>query len=62
MMYPDINIIQTILKLREQRSGFVQTKDQYCFIYHAIYYEYKKIKSEFKKKLLECQSQIKDEI
>jgi hypothetical protein len=24
--YPEINIIQTILKLREQRSGFVQTK------------------------------------
>jgi protein tyrosine phosphatase len=52
----EINIIETILKLREQRSGFVQTKDQYCFIYNAIYYEYKKIKNEFKKKTLELQN------
>jgi len=33
---PTCNVIETVLKLREQRTGMVQTKEQYTFCYLAI--------------------------
>jgi protein tyrosine phosphatase len=33
---PPINIVRTILKLREYRPGIVQSKEQYIFVYLAI--------------------------
>jgi len=41
---PPINVLRTVLDLRDQRPGMVQTKEQYMFCYHAIEYEYQKIK------------------
>jgi len=31
-----INVVRSLLKVREQRLGMVQTKDQYDFLYHAV--------------------------
>jgi protein tyrosine phosphatase len=33
---PSINVVQTVLYMREQRPGMVQTKEQYMFCYLAI--------------------------
>jgi len=43
---PEINIIETVLKLREQRAGMVQTKGQFVFIYNAILFEYELLLKE----------------
>jgi len=43
---PSINIIDTVLQLREQRAGMVQTKGQFVFIYSAILFEYEHLKKE----------------
>jgi len=43
---PSINIISTVLQLREQRAGMVQTKGQFVFIYSAILFEYEHLKKE----------------
>lgn len=38
---PSFNIFQTILKLRTNRVGMVQTKDQFEFCYKAVLEEYR---------------------
>jgi len=43
---PYLNIVNTILHLRKQRPGMVQTKDQFIFCYKAILEEYIKIWKE----------------
>jgi len=48
---PPINVVNTILEMRRQRPGMVQTKEQYVFIYSVIYDEFKKMKKEAEKKL-----------
>eukprot|EP01120_Amphizonella_sp_Union-15-10_P015468 TRINITY_DN7971_c0_g1_i1.p1 TRINITY_DN7971_c0_g1~~TRINITY_DN7971_c0_g1_i1.p1 ORF type:complete len:369 (-),score=30.44 TRINITY_DN7971_c0_g1_i1:6-1112(-) len=42
---PPVSILNTVLDLRRQRPGMVQTKEQYYFCYKAILREYKFIKS-----------------
>lgn len=37
---PRINVFETILKLRCNRPGMVQTKDQFEFCYRAVLEEY----------------------
>jgi len=48
---PPINIVNTILQLRKQRPGMVQTKEQFVFVYQVIYEQYKKMKKEAEKRL-----------
>jgi len=48
---PPINVVNTILEMRRQRPGMVQTKEQYVFIYSVIYDEFKKMKKEAEKRL-----------
>jgi len=38
---PTFNVFETILKLRANRAGMVQTKDQFEFCYRAVLEEYK---------------------
>jgi len=39
---PTFNVFDTILKLRCNRVGMVQTKDQFEFCYRAILEEYRR--------------------
>jgi len=48
---PPINVVNTILQLRKQRPGMVQTKEQFVFVYQVIYEQYKKMKKEAEKRL-----------
>jgi len=41
---PEFNLLDTILKLRAQRVGMVQTKEQYVFCYKALLEETQKLK------------------
>jgi len=46
---PDpVSIIETILRLREQRSGMVQTKEQLAFCYNALYYDFQVVQTEIR--------------
>ncbi len=40
---PDFNILQTVLQMRKQRVGMVQTKEQYVFCYKALWEETQKL-------------------
>eukprot|EP01089_Gocevia_fonbrunei_P007946 TRINITY_DN1937_c0_g1_i1.p1 TRINITY_DN1937_c0_g1~~TRINITY_DN1937_c0_g1_i1.p1 ORF type:complete len:292 (+),score=48.66 TRINITY_DN1937_c0_g1_i1:182-1057(+) len=40
---PQLNILGTVLKMREQRVGMVQTKEQYIFCYKALLEETQKL-------------------
>lgn len=42
--FPPINIVSTVLNMRKQRKGMVQTGEQYVFCYFAIYQAYKNLK------------------
>ena len=39
----NINVVDTVLKLREQRGNMVQSKEQLFFCYEALYYELKRL-------------------
>jgi len=43
---PEISILNTVLSLREQRAGMVQTKNQYVFIFTSLLFEHEHIKKE----------------
>jgi protein tyrosine phosphatase len=45
---PTFNLVKSVLKLREQRTGMVQTKEQYMFCYLAILEESVNIINKFK--------------
>jgi len=47
---PPLNIVNTILHLRKQRPGMVQTKEQFLFCYNAILEEYVRLWQEARKK------------
>jgi len=40
---PEFNVLQTVLRMREQRVGMVQTKEQYIFCYKALLEETQKL-------------------
>ncbi|KAL6069137.1 Proteintyrosine phosphatase [Balamuthia mandrillaris] len=40
---PKFNVLQTVLRMREQRVGMVQTKEQYMFCYKALLEETQKL-------------------
>jgi len=40
---PEFNVLQTVLRMREQRVGMVQTKEQYVFCYKALLEEAQKL-------------------
>jgi len=40
---PEFNVLETVLKMREQRVGMVQTKEQYIFCYKALVEETEKL-------------------
>lgn len=46
---PPINIVETVLLLRDQRPGMVQTKEQFMFCYLAVQEEYLKLQEWLKK-------------
>jgi len=60
---PPINIIKTILDLRKQRPGMVQTKEQFVFCYRAIYDEYMRLwkDARTRKKEKEAEERAKEE-
>jgi protein tyrosine phosphatase len=47
---PPISVVNTVLDLRKQRHGMVQTKEQFLFCYQIIVEEYNRLK-EIEKKL-----------
>jgi protein tyrosine phosphatase len=47
---PPINIVETVLVLRDQRPGMVQTKEQFMFCYLAVQEEYLKLRDSLQKK------------
>eukprot|EP01125_Pyxidicula_operculata_P019550 TRINITY_DN709_c4_g1_i1.p1 TRINITY_DN709_c4_g1~~TRINITY_DN709_c4_g1_i1.p1 ORF type:complete len:464 (-),score=87.43 TRINITY_DN709_c4_g1_i1:350-1741(-) len=49
---PPINVVQTILNLRQQRPGMVQTKEQFMFCYYAILDECQRLKQAAKQELV----------
>lgn len=46
---PTVNIVQTVLDMRQQRHGMVQTKEQYTFVYLAVLEHYNLIAAQVKK-------------
>lgn len=46
---PTLNIVQTVLDMRQQRHGMVQTKEQYTFVYLAVLEHYNLIAEQLKK-------------
>jgi len=47
---PQLSIVATILRLRKQRAGMVQTKEQFLFCYQIITQEYTRLSQEYKDK------------
>jgi protein tyrosine phosphatase len=47
---PEVSVVKTVLKLRKQRHGMVQTKEQYLFCNQIIRDEYNRITREEKEK------------
>jgi protein tyrosine phosphatase len=47
---PPLSIVSTVLRLRKQRHGMVQTKDQFLFCYQIITEEYVRLWKEYKAK------------
>jgi len=47
---PEISVVKTVLKLRKQRHGMVQTKEQYLFCNQIIRDEYNRLSKEEKEK------------
>jgi protein tyrosine phosphatase len=47
---PEISVVKTVLKLRKQRHGMVQTKEQYLFCNQIIRDEYNRLIKEDKEK------------
>jgi len=58
---PPLNVVNTILLLRKQRPGMVQTKEQFLFCYRAILDEYLRLWRDGKnrKKLLDEEAAAK---
>jgi len=58
---PPLNIVETILALRKQRPGMVQTKEQFVFAYQAILEEYLRMHKEAKKRYRKREAERKEE-
>jgi len=55
---PPLSIVSTVLRLRKQRAGMVQTKEQFLFCYQIITEEYVRLWQESKAKKSALQSPI----
>jgi len=47
---PDINVPKRLIELRKDRPKMIQTKEQYEFVYKAIYKVFRSIFDEFEAK------------